>query len=101
MNIHSSLSGIFRALAFILLGSAAGAAWATPTFGTRLDAYCATQPTQAMAPQQSRPYRASGSSCLLCHTSANATANNLNTLGSASLSCTGTTCGTAVNPFCV
>jgi hypothetical protein len=101
MNIHSSLSGIIRALAFILLCSATGAAFATPTFGTRLDAYCATQPTQATAPQQSRPYRASNSSCLLCHTSANATANNLNTLGAASLSCNGATCGTTVNPFCV
>jgi len=27
--------------------------------------------------------------------------NNLNTFGSASLSCTSTTCGVAVNPFCV
>ncbi len=101
MNIHSSLSGTIRALVFILLCSTAGAALATATFGTRFDNYCATQPTQATAPQQSRPYRASGSSCLLCHTSANASANNLNTLGSASLSCTGTTCGSAVNPFCV
>ncbi len=101
MNIHSSLPRIIQAFAFMLLCLLAGAAWATPTFGARLDAYCATQPTQAAAPQQSRPYRASGSSCLLCHTSANATVNNLNTLGTASLTCNGVTCGASVNPFCV
>ena len=101
MNKNSLLLRIIRACLIVFLCSAAGSAFATATFGTRLDAYCATQPTQATAPQQSRPYRASGSSCLLCHTSANASSNNLNTLGTASLSCTSTTCGATVNPFCV
>ena len=101
MNNHSLLPGIIRAFLFALLCSAAGSAFGTATFGTRVDNYCATQPTQATVPQQSRPYRASGSSCLICHTSANASSNNLNTLGNASSSCTSTTCSAAVNPFCV
>lgn len=102
MNKKPYFLTLGRALLFALLSSAAGSALATATFGSRVDTYCATQPTQATAPQQSRPFRASGSSCGLCHTNpSNPTINNLNAFGSASLSCTGTTCGATVNPFCV
>lgn len=105
MNTNPLLVKLGRALLTALLCAATGSAFATPTFGTRVNTYCARQPVQAVAPQQSRPYQASGSSCLLCHTSANATANNLNAFGTASISCTGTgtatNCGSAVNQFCL
>ncbi|WP_435626687.1 PKD domain-containing protein [Candidatus Ferrigenium straubiae] len=89
-----------RALLFAALSVSAGSALATATFGTRADNYCAARPTQATAPQQSRPYRAASFSCFLCHTGS-PSANNLNAFGNASLSCTSTTCGAAMNPFCV
>jgi len=89
-----------RALLFAVLTAFAGSALATATFGTRADNYCASRPTQATAPQQSRPYRAASFSCFLCHTGS-PSGNNLNAFGNASLSCTSTTCGAAMNPFCV
>jgi PKD repeat protein len=101
MNKKSMLLKFGRALLFAVLAGSAGSALATATFGTRVDNYCATQPTQATAPQQSRPFRASGSSCALCHTPPGTSSNNLNAFGSASLTCTSTTCGASVNPFCV
>ena len=91
-----------RALLFAVLSVSAGSALATATFGTRVDSYCAARPAQATAPQQSRPYRAVNFSCALCHTSAtNPSGGNLNAFGNASASCTSTTCGSAVNSFCV
>jgi PKD repeat protein len=89
-----------RALLFAALSASAGSALATATFGTRADNYCAARPAQATAPQQSRPYRAANFSCFLCHTGS-PTGNNLNAFGDASASCTSTTCGAAMNPFCV
>jgi PKD repeat protein len=100
MNKKSFFLTLGRALLFGLLSASAGSAFATATFGTRADSYCATRPTQATAPQQSRPYRASNFSCNLCHTGS-PTATNLNAFGTASLTCTSTTCGAAMNPFCV
>ncbi|HEX5339020.1 MAG TPA: PKD domain-containing protein [Gallionella sp.] len=105
MNNQPSLVKLGRALLFVALCAAAGSASATPTRGAQLDSYCAKQPMQAAAPQQSRPYAASGSSCALCHIPPGTTANNLNTLGSANAACSGsgtaTTCPATVNPFCV
>lgn len=105
MNNHTLLAKFSRVLLFALLGTATGSALAFPSNGTQLDSYCATRPAQATAPQQSRPYLASGSSCTLCHTPPGTTISNLNTLGSASISCSGsgsaTTCLPTVNPFCV
>jgi PKD repeat protein len=100
MNKNPSLLKFGRALVFAVLSAAAGSAFATATFGTRVDTYCGAQPAQASAPQQSRPYRASNFSCTLCHTGV-PSGNNLNAFGNASASCTSTTCGAAVNPFCV
>jgi PKD repeat protein len=37
----------------------------------------------------------------VCHTSSSPKASDLNTLGTASKTCTSTTCGATVNPFCV
>ena len=94
---------VFRAL--ILLCAGTGDALATPNIGVLLDNWCTKAPLQSAAPQQSRPYTASGSACTLCHTSSNASANNLNARGTATLTCSGsgtaTTCGAAVNAYCV
>jgi PKD repeat protein len=98
--MNTSLLKFGRALLFAILFASAGSALATATFGTRADSYCATRPIQASAPQQSRPYRAANFSCLTCHTGS-PSANNLNAFGDASASCTSTTCGASVNPFCV
>jgi PKD repeat protein len=100
MNQHLLLPNLGRALLFIVLSASAGSALATFEIGTGVDNHCAGQPAQASAPQQSRPFRAAGFSCALCHTGT-PTAANLNTFGNASASCTSTTCGAAVNPFCV
>lgn len=89
------------ALWFALLLVATGNALATPTYGTRFNNWCAQQPIQATAPQQSRPYQAAGSACTVCHTSGNPSKNDLNTVGVASRTCTGTVCGATMNPFCV
>ncbi len=99
--MNTTLLKFGRALLFALLSASAGSALATATFGTRADNYCATRPAQAAAPQQSRPYRAAGFSCALCHTGGNPSGNNLNAFGDASNTCTSTTCGAAMNPFCV
>jgi PKD repeat protein len=102
MNKKPYFLTLGRALLFAALSVSAGSALATATFGTRADNYCASRPIQASAPQQSRPYRAANFACTLCHTSAsNPSANNLNAFGNASLTCTSTTCGAAMNPFCV
>ena len=101
MNKNSLIVKLGRALLSVFLGAAASSALALPSVGTLLDNYCAQQPLQTSAPQQSRPFQASGSSCLLCHTSANASLNNLNTLGTATRSCTSSGCPSTVNSACV
>ena len=99
--MNTLLVKLGRVLLSVILGASAGSALALPSIGTQLDNYCAQQPLQTSAPQQSRPFQASGSSCLLCHTSANASVNNLNTLGTASRSCVSGACSSAVNSACV
>lgn len=78
--------------------ASAGAALASGSIGTRLDTYCAARPAGTTIPQQSRPYRASGSSCALCHPAGGGNnANNLNAAGVATRS----TAGAGYNPFCI
>jgi len=83
------------ALAIVLAAASAGAL-ATATRGTQVDTRCAARPVQSAPPQQSRPYRASGNQCALCHTSNNFSRNDLNALGQAAASG-----GAAIDPFCV
>ncbi|MFM8333503.1 MAG: Ig-like domain-containing protein [Candidatus Methylumidiphilus sp.] len=82
MNTQSLLKTA-QGIALLALGASALDASASSGRGTALDNRCATLPAQAAAPQQSKPYLASGRSCLLCHTSSNASANNLNAAGQA------------------
>ncbi len=78
--------------------ASAGAAQASGSIGTRLDTYCAARPAGTTIPQQSRPYRASGSSCALCHPAGGGNnANNLNAAGVATRSAA----GAGYNPFCI
>ncbi len=78
--------------------ASAGAALASGSIGTRLDTYCAARPAGTTIPQQSRPYRASGSSCALCHPAGGGNnANNLNAAGVATRSAA----GAGYNPFCI
>ncbi|MFZ4538044.1 PKD domain-containing protein [Propionivibrio sp.] len=101
MNKMSPPLRFIWALWFAVLCAATGNALALPNRGTQIDNWCAQQLIQAAAPQQSRPYQAAGSACSVCHTSGNPTKTDMNTLGTASSTCTGTTCGATVNPFCV
>ena len=88
-KIPTSFRSIW-ALWFVLLCAATGSALALPNIGTQLNSWCALQPIQAAPPQQSRPFQAAGSSCTVCHTSATPSLNDLNTLGNAARTCTGT-----------
>ncbi len=101
MNKNPSLRKFGRVLLFAVLSASAGSALATPNFGTNLDSWCALRPIQSSPPQQSRPYRASGFSCSLCHNTNSPSNNDLNARGNASSSCTSTTCGAAVSNYCV
>jgi len=93
------------ALGLVLLCAVTGNALATPNRGVQLNDWCAKQPVQAVAPQQSRPYQAAGSACSLCHNTASPSVSDLNARAVAVSSCTGTgtgtTCAATVNPFCV
>jgi hypothetical protein len=104
MNKTLAFFRLICVVLFAALSCAAGSAFATGAIGAQLDNWCATQPAQAAAPQQSRPYLASGSSCSTCHTGS-PTISNLNALGVATASCSGsgaaTVCGASVTPFCV
>lgn len=99
MNIKSLASILaltVTALSTLLTSVSANA---TGTVGTsEFDAYCARQPAGSALPQQSRPYRASGNSCALCHTNGNT--SQFNTLGTATRTCTTTSCPSSVNAFC-
>jgi len=101
MNKMSAPLRLLWVLWFAVLCASSGSAWATATFATRLNNFCATQPIQSVAPQQSKPFLASGNSCALCHTSSRPAKTDMNSLGTASKTCTGSTCGATVNPFCV
>ncbi|HEX6829450.1 MAG TPA: hypothetical protein VF104_10785, partial [Burkholderiales bacterium] len=106
MDKKSLISRFTQAALMLALAAATGQAFANTGRASQLDNWCAKQPVSANPPQQSRPYRASGSSCATCHPAGGGNnAGNLNPLGSASTSCSGsgttTTCGTTVNPFCV
>ncbi len=100
MNIKYLTSIFAMAAATFAAMLPSGSAHATGTVGSsEFDAYCARQDRrQATVPQQSRPYRASGNSCALCHPGGNT--NQFNTLGTATRSCTTTSCPTSVNSFC-
>ncbi|HEX9179953.1 MAG TPA: PKD domain-containing protein, partial [Burkholderiales bacterium] len=106
-SILSSLRGpLGQVLAIALLTMAAGGAHASGSRGTQLDNYCATKAPASSPPQQSRPYRASNSSCALCHPNGQNTASSLNTLGRAVDPCSGsgalaTACQATTDPFCI
>ncbi|MFZ4626460.1 MAG: hypothetical protein ACOYNF_19775, partial [Rhodoferax sp.] len=101
MNKMSASLRLLWTLWFAVLCAVSGNALAKPARGTQINNWCALQPVQAAAPQQSRPYQAAGSACTACHTSSGPSKNDLNALAVASKTCSGATCGAAVNPFCI
>ncbi|HET9702242.1 MAG TPA: PKD domain-containing protein, partial [Burkholderiales bacterium] len=85
-----------------LLVLATGGAQATGTRGTQVDNYCAAKAPASSAPQQSRPYRASGNSCAYCHPAGGGNnAGNLNQVGRDSASCSSTNCAASVDNDCI
>jgi len=97
MDTKSVSSGLIRVLALAALAVASAGAYASGSRGTALDTYCAGRPAGTAIPQQSRPYRASGSNCSICHTTTNNRGTgDLNALGGAAR-----TGGAAMDPFCI
>lgn len=79
-------------IAALLLAAHALDAGATSGRGDALDNRCASKPARASPPQQSRPYRASGWDCAICHS------GGLNALGQAARSGGNPA---AMDPYCV
>lgn len=98
MDSTSSLLSKF-ATGLILAGLSAYSldAAAFGSRGTRFDNQCASLSAAPAAPQQSRPYQASGSDCALCHVPPG-TSLNLTAAGQASSTANPVT---AMNPYCI